>query len=293
MPHWRVVGEDGETALQDLSGRLGRLETSDRDALEGSVANERLRSCITGARLTVAEVAAQVGVDPKTVERWIVLGRVPHRSHRWATASLLGTDEAYLWPEVADEPRTQAASAAELVTLYPNRGAVPTALWRSLMDGAAHHIDVLVFSGLFLPDSYPEVAKQLTTKAEAGTKVRLALGQPDSEAVRRRGDEEGIGDGLAARVRLAQTYLRDAVGVAGIELRLHATTLYNSIYRFDDDMLVNAHVYGAPAAHSPVLHLRRLPGGRLFEHYQASFERVWEQATVQGEPGAVAQAERR
>jgi 8-oxo-dGTP pyrophosphatase MutT (NUDIX family) len=48
-----------------------------------------------------------------------------------------------------------------------------------------------------------------------------------------------------------------------------------SIYRFDDDMLVNAHVYGAPAAHSPVLHLRRLPGGRLVDHYQASFERVW------------------
>ena len=67
------------------------------------MANERLRSCITGAHLTIAEVAAQVGVDPKTVERRIVLGRIPHRSHRWATASLLGTGEAYLWPELADE----------------------------------------------------------------------------------------------------------------------------------------------------------------------------------------------
>jgi hypothetical protein len=71
------------------------------------VANERLRSCIAGARLTIPDVAAQVGVDPKTVERWIILGRVPHRSHRWATASLLGTDEAYLWPEVMDDARTQ------------------------------------------------------------------------------------------------------------------------------------------------------------------------------------------
>ena len=34
MPHWRIIGQDGKTALQDLSGRLGRLETSDRDALE-------------------------------------------------------------------------------------------------------------------------------------------------------------------------------------------------------------------------------------------------------------------
>jgi hypothetical protein len=116
------------------------------------VANERLRSCITGTRLTIPDVAAQVGVDPKTVERWIVLGRVPHRSHRWATASLLGTDEAYLWPEIADNRRTQAASAAELVTLYTNRGAVPGALWRSLLEAATGNIDVLVFSGLFLPD---------------------------------------------------------------------------------------------------------------------------------------------
>jgi transcriptional regulator with XRE-family HTH domain len=110
------------------------------------VANERLRSCITGARLTIAEVAAQVGVDPKTVERWIILDRVPHRSHRWATASLLGTDEAYLWPELADDRQIQATSTSELVTLYPNRGAVPGALWRSLLDGAADRIDVLVFA---------------------------------------------------------------------------------------------------------------------------------------------------
>jgi len=46
----------------------------------------------------------------------------------------------------------------------------------------------------------------------------------------------------------------------------------------DGDMLVNTHAYGFPAAQSPVLHLRRLAGGSLFDHYQASFERVWAQA---------------
>jgi hypothetical protein len=269
------------------------LKRLDSDASEDSVANERLRSSITGARLTIPDVAAQVGVDPKTVERWIVLGRVPHRSHRWATASLLGTDEAYLWPEIAEDRRTQAASTSELVTLYPNRGAVPGALWRSLLDGAADRIDVLVFSGLFLPDGYPEVAKLFAAKAEEGAKVRLALGDPESEAVRLRGEEERIGEGMAARVRLSLVYLRDAIGAPGVELRFHGTTLYNSIYRFDEDMLVNAHVYGAPAAHSPVLHLRRLPGGRLFDHYQTSFERVWDQASAGSVPGVAAQAERR
>jgi hypothetical protein len=61
----------------------------------------------------------------------------------------------------------------------------------------------------------------------------------------------------------------------------------------DDDLLVNAHVYGAPAAHSPVLHLRRLSGGQLFDHYQASFERVSEQASADNVPGMLAQRERR
>ena len=256
------------------------------------MANERLRSRITGARLTIAEVAAQVGVDPKTVERWIVLGRIPHRSHRWATASLLGTDEAYLWPELADERRTQAASTSELVTLYQPRGR-PRSVVAQLLEAAADRIDVLVYAGLFLPDGYPEIAKLLAAKAEQGTKVRLSLGDPDSDAVRRRGEEERIGDGLAARVRLGLLYLRDAIGTPGVELRFHATTLYNSIYRFDDDLLVNAHAYGAPAAHSPVLHLRRLPGGQLFDHYQASFERVWEQASTDNVPAELAQGERR
>jgi hypothetical protein len=28
MLHWRVIGQDGETALEDVSGRPSRLETS-------------------------------------------------------------------------------------------------------------------------------------------------------------------------------------------------------------------------------------------------------------------------
>jgi len=170
---------------------------------------------------------------------------------------------------------------------------VPGPLWRSLLDGAADHIDVLVFAGLFLPDGYPEVAKLLAAKAEQRVKIRLALGDPDSDTVRRRGEEEQIGEGMAAWIRLGLMYLQDAISASGVELRFHATTLYNSIYRFDDDMLVNAHVYGAPAAHSPVLHLRRLPGGRLVDHYQASFERVWDQANGDNLPRALMLGERR
>ncbi|WP_428983123.1 hypothetical protein [Phytohabitans maris] len=63
-----------------------------------------------------------------------------------------------------------------------------------------------------------------------------------------------------------------------IAIGLHGTTLYNSIYRFDDEMFVNTHVYGYPAAHAPTLHLRRLTGGDLFDQYADSFDRVWSTA---------------
>jgi hypothetical protein len=55
--------------------------------------------------------------------------------------------------------------------------------------------------------------------------------------------------------------------------------LYNSIYRFDNELLLNCHAYGAPAFQSPVLHYRRFDAGRLFQHYMMSFDRVWAAAS--------------
>jgi hypothetical protein len=115
-------------------------------------------------------------------------------------------------------------------------------------------------------------------RAEEGLAIRVLLGDPDSDAVARRGAEEGVGDAMAARIHLSMTYMDPAFGVPGVEVRLHETTLYNSLFRFDDDLLVNMHAYGAVAAKSPVMHLRRIAGGRLFPHYMASFERVWGEA---------------
>ena len=64
-----------------------------------------------------------------------------------------------------------------------------------------------------------------------------------------------------------------------MEIRCHGTTLYNSIYRYDDEMIVNPHVYGIPAPHAPALHLRRLSAGSMFETYVRSFDTVWETGT--------------
>ena len=242
------------------------------------MANERLRGAIAAAGLTLADVAHRVEVDPKTVERWIQLERIPHATHRWATAQLLGVDEAYLWPEAADSARARAASSAELVGLYPHRGTVPAELWRALLAGAAQRVEWLACAGLFIADTLPHLLPLLRERADAGAAVRIALGDPEGQMLARRGEEEGIDDGLAARTRLMIGYLREQVDGPGVEIRLHDETVYASIFRFDDDALVNPHVYGAPGARSPVLHLRRVPSGHLFDHFLSGFERTWERS---------------
>ncbi|MEU8830801.1 XRE family transcriptional regulator [Streptomyces sp900116325] len=238
------------------------------------MANERLRAAISAKSETIQTLAQHVGVDPKTVERWITTDRTPHRGHRWKASSFLGIDEVYLWPTV--EKQAETASTSELITYYPHRGAVPASLWPSLMDRATSHVEILVYAGLFLFDGHPDLPSQLADKAKSGAEVRILLGDPDSAMLRQRGEEEGIGDDLAARARITGRYLKPVATTPGIEVRLHDTILYNSIYRFDDDVLVNPHVLGAPAGQNPVLHFRYIPGARTFRHYMRSFDYAWE-----------------
>ena len=59
---------------------------------------------------------------------------------------------------------------------------------------------------------------------------------------------------------------------------LHRTTLYNSIYRFDDDMMINQHAYGTYGYIAPILHLRRVDGAELFALYERSFDLAWRES---------------
>ena len=235
--------------------------------------------------MTIGKLAERLGVDPKTAERWITRERVPHRAHRAAAASLLGVDEAYLWPSTAQDPRTVSAGRAELVEFYPSRSTVPVDLWRSLVVQARESIDILVYAGLFFPEIND--VSLLAERAREGCRVRLLLGDPAGAAVALRGEEEGFGAGIAHRVTLSLRYFEATLGVPGVELRLHDTTLYASIYRSDETLLANVHTYGAPAAQNPVLHLRRVPGGRVVDHFMTSFDRVWARARTITDTAAV------
>ncbi|MBB6345510.1 transcriptional regulator with XRE-family HTH domain [Nonomuraea muscovyensis] len=243
--------------------------------------NERLRAALLQKGVSVAELAEAIQVDPKTAERWITQGRQPYRRHRFATASYLGVDETYLWPDALTREHVAAASHSEVIAIYPHRWTVTRDVWGRLFSEASEEIDVLVYSGLFLADDAGMV-RLFGEKARSGVRVRILLGDPDSAEVAQRGADEGVGDGMAAQIRSALVLYRPITGMENVEIRLHDTILYNSIYRADDEYLINTHVYGTRAGNAPVLHLRRVAGGDMVATYADSFERVWARATPVG-----------
>ncbi len=238
--------------------------------------NDRLRAVMRERGLTVGALASQLSVDPKTVERWITKGVVPHRVTAINAAKLLDQPFAWLWSK--EEDVHTSPGNPEVIAFYSHRAHTPRALWLDILKSAKREITLMAYASLFLPEENPESTRILQQKAEEGVIIRICLGDPDSPEVALRGDEERLYDGLVGRVRMAISYYRPLLGVPNIEFRLHRTTLYNSIFIYDDQMLINQHAYGVYGYMAPILHLRKTEGGDLFGMYCESFERVWEQS---------------
>lgn len=242
------------------------------------VSNQRLRNALIAAGITQPALAERVGVDAKSVERWITQDRLPHATTRARVAGFLGQDETYFWPALLGTEASRDATQSELVQLWPTRNAVPGDVWRSLFKQTSSQLDVLVYSGGFLIEAY-DLIEVIRAKAAAGASIRMLIGDSRCEAVRQRAREEQLSS-LVDRCRSSLEYLAEVAALPGVQIRTHQTVLYASQYRFDESMLVNNHTFGSYAARSPVLHLRKVPGGQLFDYYQRSFERVW----ASGEP---------
>ena len=234
--------------------------------------NERLRRTMLRRGLDTVSLAKTAQVSAKSVERWIAGSSVPYPKTRYRVAAILQEDESYLWPGAVDRA---SLSGAELVATYPRRNDVPSHLWTELLRQTERNVDYLAFAGLFLAEEHSDWIPLLRSRATAGVRVRLLVADPNGNQLASRDTEHEIGGGVTGRVAAILSYYRPLAGMVAI--RLHDTPLYNSIYRFDDEMLVNTHVYGILAAHTPVMHLRRVDGA-FFNTYLESFERVWASA---------------
>jgi hypothetical protein len=110
------------------------------------------------------------------------------------------------------------------------------------LEQAEREIGILVYPATFLAED-AELRRMLADKAKSGVRVRILPGDPDSRAVAERGQGEGIDEAITGKVRNAIILFRPLLKIDNIEIRLHGTTLYNSIYRGDEQLLVSTHIF--------------------------------------------------
>jgi hypothetical protein len=219
-------------------------------------------------------LADEIGLDHKSVQRWVTRDITPRRTTAHRAAKFLGVSASWLWPEL--ETDRESASQAEIVTLYPHRSDVPRHLWLDLLTGSGRRVWLYANASMFLPEDNPDSIEVIRRKAEAGLDVRILMADPDSPECVQRGAEERLFDAIPARVRMALSYYAPLADVPGVQFRLQSETLYNSIFVYDSEMLINQHIYGTYGYMAPILHLRRMEGADFFDMYIRSFERVWE-----------------
>jgi plasmid maintenance system antidote protein VapI len=248
------------------------------------IPNDRLTQRLHGKGLSHGRFATAVGVDVKTVRRWLANANYKVRDdNARRAAEVLDCTPYDLWPNQF-QPFTARALATNpggpfTATLYASRTQLPIIAWQQHFAGATTGIDILVLAATFLFDTLDGFLDTLLDAAARGVQVRFLIGDPDTATMILRGEEEGIGEAVIARCRTSVELLTPHAGTPRLHIRTHDTTLYTSTFRVDDTMIVNFHIYGSPGRNNPVLVLYRHHDPRLWATLEQAFARVWDNAT--------------
>jgi hypothetical protein len=240
------------------------------------VPNAALAQAMADAQMTGPALARAVGVDEKTVERWVSQdGRVPHPRHRWAACAALGVDEEVLWPE-AIRAAVKTGPDREIAAVYPYRSACPVSLWRKLITNATSEITLAGYTSYFLWIEQPNLGAALRRKADQGCKVRFLVGDPDSEVTRHREGVEGTSLTVSTRIAVTLEQLDRLRGTGGIEARFSDRHVALSVFTFDREMIVTPHLASLPGHLSPAFHLRRCQDDGVFDRFTMHVQALWE-----------------
>ena len=215
--------------------------------------NEHLRAAIRRAGLTLEEFADIVGVDVKTVQRWLA-GRTPHPGNRSRVTGALDTSEHELWPDAvppSDEPSERGQPVPLLTDVVAGYGYAtdhdapdPADILRS----AAERIELIA------PNVMPGIVDLLLEKAADGCHVRAIIEDPDA-------------------------HVEPLLGVDRIEIRASAVGEQFGLHRADDQMLLALRRIGVLTESPPVILLRRRTGDGMFDRLADEFEQRWGDTT--------------
>lgn len=167
----------------------------------------------------------------------------------------------------------------EIIGTYPYRSRFPTEKWWELFANATDQIDLLGYTLYFLPLEHPGLIDLLRDKAQRGCVIRAAIADPSSQHVAYRDEEEGEPITLVVRINSTLRHFAPLTGLDNFQFHYQDIPLYNSIFRFDDQMLTTPHLYATPGSAAPLLHLRQGVENGLFSRFVQHFENVWATTT--------------
>ena len=241
------------------------------------MANERLRSALTRAGIDSDELAGRIGVEPKTVSRWLAGRTSPTPRHQAAVARALGRSVDDLWPDAVGE-HEQEDARREIVGAWPHATDLRAIDWRVLLRGASAQVDLLSYR-LTEMLHLAGIVESLTAKGASGCRVRILLPAIDSTWVAlaarelQGGEEDFVGrNALEREIELAIGYLQPLLGKPGIDVRVFYGDLFPVILRFDQDLLITQRLFGGPDGQGPLLHLHRQHPDGLFAQFEAHLE---------------------
>jgi hypothetical protein len=238
--------------------------------------NESLVSAMRARRLSERELAERVGVDWRTVQRWVSdPARTPQPRLRWKVAAELQVSEGDVWPNVRQVVKVGADR--EVAAVFASHSAVPPTVWQKLVTEARREIVFCDTVSYWYWYDVPALTRILREKAEAGCRVRVTVGDAADPAVR--ADEAATDIPLTLSSRIKQTLhllepLRDVV-----QVRQTMAGWGRSVYRGDDEAVAHWWLHGQMGIDFPAMHLRRRQSGGLFDQVAVRHvEALWEAA---------------
>lgn len=242
--------------------------------------NDRLRDALRRNGLTPEMAAASVGVDTKTVERWITQGRTPYPRHRHTLAALVDESESVLWPLIS--PQRQFA---DVTAVFPTRAEFIEAMPTKELFKEAKSIDIAGLSLNLLCQQYSDTG--ILKLLDAGATIRCLFLDPNGVHIRDREIEEGHAAGVLTN--LTELNMQSLMRVrkkappqcpGAIFIRTYDEPIRFNITIVDRmTCVMQPYLPNARGVESPTFVARRSQQPGLFDTFTQVFETMWANET--------------
>lgn len=172
-------------------------------------------------------------------------------------------------------PAFDLAAFPEVVRVYAAQNSAATEIRQQARD--AQELDVLAVRGLGLIGLNDSLLRACLPREQGGRglRVRVALLDPDSDALAHRAAEIGeSAESLAGGVRLAEARLRELTGAGDVGVWRYRMLPTWRVIRTDSTMFVGAFDAGWEGHESAMYKVMETPHGPLYRGFRRMFEAV-------------------